>query len=100
MTKRSRAALDSAKMFGKWERSTFGAADLSSLVADGLVVGGDVRIPGNEPVPCLCADGRVCFQAFLPRGFALPIHPFVHGLLYSYRLQLHDLTPDGILHIA
>src|SRR3954463_16247392 len=39
-------------------------------------------------------------QAFFPRGFALPIHPFVRGLLYSYRLQLHDLNPNGILHIA
>src|SRR3954466_12547187 len=36
----------------------------------------------------------------LPRGFTLPIHPFVRGLLYSYRLHLHDLTPSGILHIA
>src|SRR3954463_7182434 len=39
-------------------------------------------------------------QAFFPRGFALPLHPFVHGLLYSYRLQLHNLTPNGIFHIA
>ena len=87
-------------MSGKWERSTFGAADLGSLMADSLVVGDVVRIPGNEPVPAPTADERVCFQAFFPRGFALPIHPFVRGLLYSYRLQMHDLTPNGILHIA
>src|ERR1043165_7559654 len=100
MTKRSCSAVESAKMSGKWERSTFEATDLSSLVADGLVVGGDVRIPGNEPTPAQAADERVCFQAFFPRGFSLPLHPFVRGLLYSYRLQLHDLTPNGILHIA
>ena len=87
-------------MSGKWERSTFGAADLGSLMADGLVVGDVVRILGNEPVPAPTADERVCFQAFFPLGFALPIHPFVRGLLYSYRLQLHDLTPNGILHIS
>src|SRR3954468_8065877 len=36
----------------------------------------------------------------LPRGFALSDHPFVRGLLYTYQLQLHDLTPNGVLHIA
>ena len=59
-----------------------------------------MRIPGDKPTPAPAADEWVCFQAFFPRGFALPLHPFVHGLLYSYRLQLHDLTPNGILHIA
>src|SRR4051812_33817595 len=93
MTKRSRVAQESAKMSGEWERSTFGAMDLGSLMSDGLVADGAVRIPGNE---------RVCFQAFFPREFALPIHPFVSGLLYTYRLRLHlhDLTPNGILHIT
>ena len=61
MTRRTRSAVASAKMSGKWERSTFGAADLSALVADGMVVGGDVRIPGDEPIPAPAADERVCF---------------------------------------
>src|SRR4051812_5567877 len=100
MTKRSRAAQESAKMSGRWERSTFGAIDLGALVADGLVAEGAVRIPGSEQVPAPTADERVCFQAFFPRGFALPIHPFVRGLLYTYQLQLHDLTPNGIFCIA
>src|SRR3954468_23822529 len=100
MTKRSRAAQESAKMSGKWEGSTFGATDLGSLMSDGLVADGAVRIPGNEPVPAPTVDERVFFQALFPRGFSLRIHPFVHGLLYTYRLHLHDLTPNGILHIA
>ena len=87
-------------MSGKWEKSTFSAADLGSLMADGLVVGDVVRIPGNEMVPVPAADERVCFQAFFDRGFALQIHHFIRGLLYSYRLQMHNLTPNGILHIA
>ena len=65
-----------------------------------MVVEGEARLPGDESIPAPAPDERVCFQAFFPRGFALPLHPFVHGLLYSYRLQLHDLTPNGILHIA
>ena len=70
------------------------------MVVDGLVVEGTARILGNEEIPTPAADERVCFQTFFPRGFALPIHPFVRGLLYAYQLQLHDLTPNGVLHIA
>ena len=87
-------------MSGGWEQSTFGAGDLDALVADGVVVEGEARLPGNELILVPAPDERVCFQAFFPYGFALPLHPFVRGLLYSYRIQLHDLTPHGILHIA
>ena len=87
-------------MSGRWEKSTFSTADLSLLVADGLVEEDAVRIPWNETVPVLAADERVCFQAFFDHGFALLIHPFVRGLLYSYRLQMHNFTPNGVLHIA
>ena len=100
MTKRSRSASKSAKMSGRWEKSTFSAVDLSLLVADGLVEEAVVRISGNETVPVPAADERVCLQAFFDRGFALPLYPFVRGLLYSYWLQMHNFTPNGVLHIA
>ena len=82
-------------MTGRWERSIFGAADLNAMVANGLVADGAARIPGNEEIPAPTPDERVCFQSFFPRGFALPVHPFVQGLLYAYQVQLHDLTPNG-----
>ena len=69
-------------------------------MADGLVAEGVVRIPGEEEVPAPHGDERVCFQSFSHRGFSLPLHPFVRGLLFAYQLQLHDLTPNGILHIV
>ena len=47
-----------------------------------------------------CANERVCFAEFLARGFAFPIHDFVRGLMYAYGVQIHDFTPNGILHIA
>ena len=100
MAKRARAGAEPAKMSGGWEQSTFDASDLAGLVANGVVVEGDARLPGNEPIPALAPDERVCFHSYFPRGFALPLHPFVRGLLYAYRIQLHDLTPNGILHIA
>ena len=87
-------------MSDKWERSIFGAADLDVMVAGGLVVEGTARIPGNEEIPAPTSDERVCSKAFFSCGFSLPIHPFVRGLLYTYHLQLHDLTPNGVLHIA
>ena len=61
MTKRSRSAVESAKMSGGWEQSTFGAGDLAVLVAGGVVVEGDVRLRGDESIPDPAPDERVCF---------------------------------------
>jgi hypothetical protein len=38
--------------------------------------------------------------SFLFRGLSLPAHEFLHGLLFVYGVQLHQLTPNSILHIA
>jgi hypothetical protein len=40
------------------------------------------------------------FLAFLLRGLSLPAHEFLCGLLYVYSVQLHQLTPNFLLHIA
>jgi hypothetical protein len=40
------------------------------------------------------------FLSFLPRGLSFPAHEFLHGLLYVYGVQLHQLTPNYILQIA
>jgi hypothetical protein len=40
------------------------------------------------------------FLAFLHRGLSLPAHEFLCGLLFVYGMQLHQLTPNSILHIA
>jgi hypothetical protein len=40
------------------------------------------------------------FFAYLLRGLSLPAHEFLHGLLFVYGVQLHQLTPNSILHIA
>jgi hypothetical protein len=40
------------------------------------------------------------FLAFLLCGLSLPTHEFLRGLLYVYGVQLHQLTPNFILHIA
>jgi hypothetical protein len=40
------------------------------------------------------------FLAFHLRGLSLPAHEFLRGLLFVYGVQLHQLTPNYILHIA
>jgi hypothetical protein len=40
------------------------------------------------------------FLAFLLHGFSLPAHEFLRGLLFVYDMQLHQLTPNSLLHIA
>jgi hypothetical protein len=38
--------------------------------------------------------------SFLLCGLSLPTHKFLCGLLFVYSLQLHQLTPNSILHIV
>jgi hypothetical protein len=40
------------------------------------------------------------FLAFLIHGLSFPTHQFLRGLLFVYGVQLHQLTPNLILHIA
>jgi hypothetical protein len=40
------------------------------------------------------------FLDFLLRCLSLLAHEFLHGLLFVYGVQLHQLTPNSFLHIA
>jgi hypothetical protein len=40
------------------------------------------------------------FFDFLLRSLSLPTHEFLRGLLFIYGVQLHQLTPNSVLHIA
>jgi hypothetical protein len=64
----------------------------------------------NDPAETLLADPeiiprppegfRVLFFAFLLRGFSFSHHPFLRGILFAYEIQIRDLNPNTILHIA
>ena len=41
----------------------------------------------------------ISFIPFHLLGFGLPAHPLLRWLLYYYGLCLHNLTPEGILHL-
>jgi hypothetical protein len=55
---------------------------------------------GDEVVPAPSAGYRVMFLAFFLYGLSLPAHKFLRGLLFVYGVQLHQLTPNSLLHIA
>jgi hypothetical protein len=84
-----------------WVPSEFKQADLAKTQKEGFLVEGDqVVFPSSERIPKPPSDYRVMFLAFLLRGLSLPAHEFLRGLLFVYGVQLHQLTPNSILHIA
>jgi hypothetical protein len=84
-----------------WVPSEFKQTDLSKAQADGLIADGDhVIFPSTERIPEPPSGFWVMFLAFLLRGLSFPAHEFLRGLLFVYGVQLHQLTPNSILHIA
>jgi hypothetical protein len=76
-------------------------SDLIMAQREGLFVGGEqVIFPSTERIPKPPSGYGVMFLAFLLRGLSLPAHEFLRGLLFVYGVQLHQLTPNSILHIA
>lgn len=90
------------KEAGGWERSTFSERDLKRLQRAGLVPDDKKRfkIPGSEVMPSPAAGWSVVFFAFFLRGFSLPAHEFLRGFLFIHGVQLYQLTPNAILHLA
>ena len=91
------------KMKGDWESSSIAERHLAGLRADGRLPpaeGGRVRCAGNEVFPNPRTGECVVFVDFLTRGLSFPLHEFFRGMLYAYGVQLHDLPPNSILHIA
>jgi hypothetical protein len=81
--------------------SDFQQKDLDKACADGLISDDDqVTFPSTERIPKPPSGFRVMFFAFLLRGLSLPAHEFLRGLLFMYGVQLHQLTPNSILHIT
>jgi hypothetical protein len=87
---------------GNWIQTKFLEKDLQNAAKIGILKDDpvEVHIAGLGIIPRPPAGFRVIFLAFLLRGFFLPPHPFLRGLLFAYEIQLHDLNPNTILHIA
>jgi hypothetical protein len=97
----SGAAVSKKEKATGWVASTFSKTDLNKLRAAGLLaVATEAMMPGEETVPHPQQGYRVMFSQCLIRGLSLPVHEFLRGLLFVYGVQLHQLTPNSILHTA
>jgi hypothetical protein len=84
-----------------WVPSEFKQKYLEKAQADGLIFDADqVTFPSTDRIPKPPSGFRVMFFDFLLRGLSLPAHEFLRGLLLVYGVQLHQLTPNSIIHIA
>jgi hypothetical protein len=92
---------DNNTMATKWVPSEFRDFDLAKAKKEGLLADdAPIVFPGIERIPKPPSGYRMIFLAFLLRGLLLPAHEFLRGLLFVYGVQLHQLTPNSILHIA
>jgi hypothetical protein len=87
---------------GIWDQTKFTAKDLRKLVKEDFVKQGsdEIKMPGLNATLAPPAGYRVMFLAFFYRGLSFPIHDFLRALLFAYEVQLHDLNPNTMLHIA
>ena len=104
-SKSTGAAADAAGNKGPqcdWVRSTFSKRDENKARRMGLIPEDEasVRSPGADARPNPPAGFRIMFVSFLYRGLSLPAHEFLRCLLFTYGIQLWQLTPNSILHLA
>ncbi|KAK1670423.1 hypothetical protein QYE76_058582 [Lolium multiflorum] len=92
--------MEKAQVSG-WERSKISAQDQKMLKKLGLLKKQEsLKFPGDESFPHPPIGFQVTFIDFLICGLSTPIHEFLRGLLFIYGIQLHQLTPNSILHIS
>ncbi|KAM0903136.1 hypothetical protein ACQ4PT_018917 [Festuca glaucescens] len=87
---------------GDWTASTMTKHDEKKARSLGLISNneGDVILLGSDSRPNPPAGFTIMFAAFLYRGLSLPGHEFLRCFLLSYGIQLWQLTPNSILHLA
>jgi hypothetical protein len=84
-----------------WIPLSFDETDLKKAKKEGfLSESAEIIFPRDEVVPAPPTGYRVMFLAFLFRSLSLPAHEFLRGLIFVYGVQLHQLTPNSLLHIA
>jgi hypothetical protein len=100
--KKSKTEDANASVVDCWVQTKTGDKELSQIEKAGLLKNtpAESLAAGPEIIPRPPLGFRVIFVAFLLRGLSLPLHPFLRGLLFAYGIQLHDLNPNTILHIA
>lgn len=79
------------------------AADLTRLVDEGLLNSEDTikwKACYGSQFPTEDTKEVVLFTSFCERGVGIPISKFFRSVLDFYGIQLHNLNPNGIIHLA
>jgi hypothetical protein len=100
--KKAKTADADGSIVGRWVQTKVGDKELSQAEKMGLLKNTSAESLAAVPeiIPWPPPGFRVIFIAFLLQGLSLPPYPFLRGLLFAYGIQLHDLNPNTILHIA
>jgi hypothetical protein len=92
---------NTANSVTSWVPTDFKQKDLDKAQADGLISDDNrVIFPSTKRIPKPPNGFWVMFLAVLLHGLSFPAHEILRGLLFVYGVQLHQLTPNSILHIA
>lgn len=94
--------------FNWMAKSNVTAKALQALEKEGQISARQWRKPGDQIVPEPRDSERMVFLDHVKRGFSLPLHAFVRGLLYVYGrqvlyvygLQVQDLPPNSMMQIT
>jgi hypothetical protein len=84
-----------------WTASVLDEIDMKKVKKEGFFTESmEIVCPSTKVIHVPPPGFRVMFLAFLLCGFSLPTHKFLRGLLFVYGVQLHQLMPNSLLHIA
>ena len=86
-----------------WVASKCSESDLETLVSSGLLLEKSViqwRLALDEDRPYENTGEIVAFAPYLERGLGFPCSFFFFGLMRYYKIQLHHLTPNSLVHIS
>ena len=85
---------------GPWCRSNTTPQRLEGLIHHGLLCPltavEEWRLPGDEDESSPPEGYVMSFALFHERGFAVPTHKFLWGLLDYYQVELQHHTPNGV----
>jgi hypothetical protein len=86
-----------------WTPSTVTLGHLQKLMKHGFMLAVELeacQVPEDPMFPAPTEGYVMSFAAFYEQGFGVPLHQFLHRLLWYYGLELHHLTPSGVFHIT
>ena len=73
---------------------------IKSLEEEGCFLEGKGRLPHGETVPRPEVDEAIVFKDFFACGLQIPPIYFLRLVLENFKVQLHHLTPNGILMLS